>query len=69
MYPAEVLACLEDPFLQVELAFSFNPLTIKGEGAIKVRARREDQDFRVGQLAVRMHPQTAALIAQKEAAN
>lgn len=44
---------LEDPFVQTQLTFTFNPLTIKEEGHIVVRAVRGDQVFKVRSLAIR----------------
>jgi hypothetical protein len=44
---------LDDPFLAVQAAFLFNPLEIKQEGLIEVRAIRDGKSYKLGGLRVR----------------
>jgi len=47
---------LDDPFLSIQMVFGFNPLEIKQEGIIDVRAIRDGKSYRLGALRVKSRP-------------
>ncbi len=51
---------IEDPFLTIQSVFIFNPLEIKTEGLITVRAVRDGKSYRLGRLRVKVNPTPAA---------
>ena len=56
----------DDVFMGLQFTFVFNPLEIKKEGVIRVRAVREGKSFKLGSLSVKPHPVEPQ---QEEAAN
>lgn len=58
---------LDDAFIALQATFIFNPLEVKKEGTIRVRAVRDGKCYKLGSLTVKPHPDMEP--QQKEAAN
>jgi hypothetical protein len=56
-------------FFSFQTIFSFNPLEIKEEGAIRVRVVRDGKGYRLGGLLVKTRPRADVGQSSPEAAN